>query len=378
MRPAEKFLNPSETARRLGVSTKALRLYEKHNLLEPIRTAGGWRTYGSQEMARAAEIVALRALGLSLAQVARVLRGDPEGLEPALAAHQGTLESRIRGLADTVETVRVLRADLAQGKAPTVSELARLARPAREVRVAFDLPWPWGGESFELRDIHPLNFITGPLGSGKTRLARAIAENLPDAAFIGPERLVHGGAMAHERVNADPALKSRVDKTLTWLVEEGAERSPALVSLVAALEFEGPTSLVIDMVEKGLDQTTQEALMTHLRHRPPGSPSLFLLTRSSAILDLLAVGPEEAIILCPANHSTPLHVAPCPGARGYEAVATCLASPDVRARTEGVIAMRAPTSIPTPGGRSLDRAGVPTAFVLNSATDADSAPRESP
>ena len=60
------------------------------------------------EMAQAAEIVALRALALSLAQVARVLKGDPQLLEPALAAHQATLEGRIRQLADTVEKVRAL------------------------------------------------------------------------------------------------------------------------------------------------------------------------------------------------------------------------------------------------------------------------------
>ena len=76
--------------------------------------------------------------------------------------------------------------------------------------------------------------------------------------------------------------------------------------------------------------------------RPPGlgARPLFLLTRSSAILDLAAMGPDEAIIFCPANHSPPISVAPYPGAAGYEAVATCLASPDVRARTEGVIAWR--------------------------------------
>jgi hypothetical protein len=33
-------------------------------------------------------------------------------------------------------------------------------------------------------------------------------------------------------------------------------------------------------------------------------------------------------------------VAPYPGAAGYESVASCLASPEVRARTEGVIAWR--------------------------------------
>ena len=94
------------------------------------------------------------------------------------------------------------------------------------------------------------------------------------------------------------------------------------------------------MAEQGLDKPTQEALIAHLRRRPPGAAPLFLLTRSCAILDLDAVGPDEAIIFCPANHSPPGRVAPYPGAPGYEALASCLASPEVRARTEGVIAWR--------------------------------------
>jgi hypothetical protein len=59
-----------------------------------------------------------------------------------------------------------------------------------------------------------------------------------------------------------------------------------------------------------------------------------------AILDLDSVSAGEAIILCPANHSPPMRVLPYSGSPGYEAVATCLAAPDVRARTEGVIALR--------------------------------------
>lgn len=94
------------------------------------------------------------------------------------------------------------------------------------------------------------------------------------------------------------------------------------------------------MIEQGLDQATQEALIAHLRRRGSGSRPLFCLTRSCAILDLAAVGQDEAIIFCPANHSPPTRVAPYPGSPGYEAVATCLASPEVRARTEGVIAHR--------------------------------------
>jgi DNA-binding transcriptional MerR regulator len=335
-----QFLNPSEAAKRLGVSAKALRIYEQRGLIAPLRTEAGWRTYGPEEMARAAEIAALRSLGLSLGQVEGVLGGDTRGLEPALAAHQAILEGQVRQLADTVEKVRRVRADLASGQAPVAGELARLLKPAGELSVVFDLPWPWGGERFELHNIRRLNYIIGPLGSGKTRLAKRLAETLPDAAFLGLDRLADGGAAARARLDADPALKSRVDQALAWLVEDGATVSEALVALLAALEAEGPAILVIDMLEQGLDKATQEALIARLRRRGPEGRPLFCLTRSSAILDLDAVGADEAIILCPANHSPPTRVTPFPGAPGYEAIATCLASPEVRARTEGMIAWR--------------------------------------
>ncbi|MFM0155354.1 MerR family transcriptional regulator [Paraburkholderia sediminicola] len=340
MRCSTPFLSASEAARRLGVSAKALRLYEQRGLVTPARTVSGYRTYGPDEMNRAAEIVALRALGLSLAQVAQVLKGDPQSLEPALAAHEATLEAGIRQLVDTIAKVKGLRADLARGQAPADGELARLVNPSAGLSTAFDLPWPWGGERFELREIRPLNYIIGPLGSGKTRLAKCLAENLPNAAFLGLERAHEGHAETLARLETDAALRSRVDQTLAWLIDEGAAESEALTALLVGLESEG-SAVVVDMVEQGLDQATQEALIIHLRQRARlGARPLFLMTRSSAILDLAATGPDESIILCPANHSPPTLVAPYQGTPGYEAVATCLASPEVRARTAGMIAWR--------------------------------------
>jgi DNA-binding transcriptional MerR regulator len=338
--PAARFLNPSEAARQLGVSAKALRLYEQRGLIAPARSAAGWRAYGPDEMARAAEIVELRAVGLSLGEVARVLGGDAGVFERVLAAHETTLEHRIRELGDVMARVRRLRSDLARGETPVAGEVIRLLNPARGVSVAFDLPWPWGGERFELRDVRPLNYIVGPLGSGKTRLAMRIAETLPGAAFLALDRLADDGAAARAGLDADPALKARVDNSLAALVEDGGAESAALVALLTALQSGQPTALVIDMIEQGLDATTQEVLIGSLRRRGAGAKTLFVLTRSSAILDLDAVGADEAIILCPANHSPPRQVAPYPGSPGYEAVATCLASPEVRARTEGVIAWR--------------------------------------
>lgn len=339
MGASARYLNASIAAQQLGVSAKALRLYEERGLLAPIRTAAGWRAYGPDQMARAAEIVGLRALGFSLAQVERVLTGNAQGLEPALTAHQARLEAELRQLTATVEKVRMLRGDIARGKAPTVGELARLAKSAEPI-VAFDLPWPWGGERFELREIRPITYITGPLGSGKTRLAQLLAEFLTDAVWLGLERLADGGAAARGRLAADAALGTRVERAMAWLGEDGGSPSDALVALLVGLEAEQSGALVVDMIEQGLDEATQEAVIAHLRRRGADGRPLVLLTRSCAILDLAAVTAAETIIYCPANHSPPIRVAPHPGAPGYEAAATCLAPPDVRARTEGVIAWR--------------------------------------
>ena len=331
MRASDDFLNPAEAARRLGVSAKALRLYEQRGLVAPLRTAAGWRAYGPDEMARAGEIVALRTLGLSLARIAQVLNGDAQALEPALAAHQAALEGQVRQLTGVAGKVRDLRAGLARGQTPLAGDLARLLAPTAGSAIAFDLPWPWNGERFELRDIGPLTFLTGPLGSGKTRLALSLAETLPGATFLGPDRSTANAG--------DPAHTARVEATLAWLIEDGATACDALRTLLIALEAEGSAALVVDMPEQGLDQATQEAVVAHLRRRGAEARPLVLLTRSSAILDLAAVRPGETILYCPANHGPPIRVAPYAGAPGYEAVTSCLASPEVRARTAGMIAV---------------------------------------
>lgn len=340
MNSTAPLLNPSQAARRLGVSTKALRLYEDRGLLTPMRTAAGWRVYGPVEMSRAGEIIALRALGLSLSEVTLVLEGDASAFETALAAHEAVLESRAHQLHDTVQRVRKLRGELKHGSVSVAQVLTSLEQGNDRIDVSIELPWPWDGERFEMRDLRRLTYITGPLGSGKTRLAMLLAKKIPGAIFVGMDRPGLGTAAAKEQLVRDTQWEARVSRSAAMIIEAGGHRSDALLALLIAVETDRSSVRVIDMLEDGLDAPTQEALICVLRRRAPESKPLIFLTRSSSILDVDLVGPNEAIYLCPANHSPPILVAPYRGSPGYEALMLCLTTPAVRARTHGVVALR--------------------------------------
>ncbi|MEM7530181.1 MAG: MerR family transcriptional regulator [Pseudomonadota bacterium] len=325
-------LNPSEAARCLGTTPKALRLWEERGLIAPARTAAGWRAYGADVMARAERIVALRKIGLSLAQIAKIFEGDARDLAAALDAHRAALGGQVREIGLRIEQISTLRADLVTQNGDHRDALDRLIEIGARTGIAFDLPWPWCGERFSLPPLSGLGFITGPLFSGKTRLSRSIAAARSDIEFLGLDRM--------DQAHPATSDEGPVMEALRWLEEDGATRSAALSTLLAAILSRSHGALVIDMVEEGLDAPSQEALIAWIRRRGADARPLVLLTRSSSILDLDAVMPGEMVLFCPPNHAPPIEVTPHPGAAGYEAVATCLATPEVRARTKGVIAVR--------------------------------------
>src|SRR5579875_3908271 len=83
-----RHFSPAEAAARLGVSVKALRVYERRGLVRPLRTAAGWRTYGPDEIARLHQVMALRSLGLPLSRIAVLLAGRSADLDAVLALQE--------------------------------------------------------------------------------------------------------------------------------------------------------------------------------------------------------------------------------------------------------------------------------------------------
>ena len=71
----ERWFGPAEMAQRLGVSPKALRVYERSGLVRPHRTDAGWRVYGPDQQARLHQVLVLKRLGLTLARIGELLSG---------------------------------------------------------------------------------------------------------------------------------------------------------------------------------------------------------------------------------------------------------------------------------------------------------------
>lgn len=120
-------LSPTETASRFGVSIKALRLYEQHGLLAPLRSEAGWRTYGPDQIARLHQILALKRLGLPLARIGELLAGS-DTLEAVLELQEQVLARDSEQLYRALTLIREARAKLKNGQALSIDDLANLTK----------------------------------------------------------------------------------------------------------------------------------------------------------------------------------------------------------------------------------------------------------
>ncbi len=122
------WLGPGETAVKLGVTVKALRVFEREGLVTPARTEGGWRVYGPPQMKRLHLVIVLRDLGLPLKSIADLLAGNAVSLAAVLTAQQTTLEQKQRKLAEATRLLTDARKRIALGEDLGVEDLATLTR----------------------------------------------------------------------------------------------------------------------------------------------------------------------------------------------------------------------------------------------------------
>jgi DNA-binding transcriptional MerR regulator len=152
-------------ARRLGVTAKALRVYEREGLIAPGRTEAGWRVYGPAHITRLHQIIALKDLGVPLKTIKGVIGGDQDGLRAVLYLQEEALEEQRRKIERGLDLLARARRKLVAGTALTLDDVTSLTRetmlqrPAatRRLRERFDellkLRLPEGGAQV-LEDIY--------------------------------------------------------------------------------------------------------------------------------------------------------------------------------------------------------------------------------
>ncbi|MBV6658994.1 MAG: MerR family transcriptional regulator [Devosiaceae bacterium] len=126
--PADTYLTAAECARETGVTVRALRLYEARGLIAPPRTEKNWRLYGAKEIVRLSEILALRATGLTLAQIADLLASQDADTSALLALQEDQLRAAHAQTERSLALIVRLREKLGRGDTLSVNELIELAK----------------------------------------------------------------------------------------------------------------------------------------------------------------------------------------------------------------------------------------------------------
>ncbi len=141
-----QHLSPVETARRLGVTIKALRLYEARGLVTPLRSANGWRAYGPEAIARLHQVLALKRLGLPLARISELLAGRAMALDAVLALQEQALAGDRARLDRALDLVRRARTRLSHGETLSIDDLTTLSKETTMTETMSDEAW---GEIFD-------------------------------------------------------------------------------------------------------------------------------------------------------------------------------------------------------------------------------------
>lgn len=78
-------LTIGDLAARTGLAVSAIRFYETHGIVKPVRNDGGHRRYGRADIRRLSFVMAAQKLGFALSEIAPHLRRLPDHKAPTKA-----------------------------------------------------------------------------------------------------------------------------------------------------------------------------------------------------------------------------------------------------------------------------------------------------
>lgn len=122
-----RWFGPGETARRLGVTTKALRVYERKGLVVAHRAGSGWRLYGPAQIVRLHQIIVLRDLGLPLRSIGKLI-GDQSRLRDVLRLQRQGLEAQQDKIRRAIALIETAQRRLDEGRDLSLDDLTTLTK----------------------------------------------------------------------------------------------------------------------------------------------------------------------------------------------------------------------------------------------------------
>jgi phosphoribosylaminoimidazole-succinocarboxamide synthase len=175
-----------EVARHAGVSVRTLHHYDEIGLLMPTRSAAGHRRYTEPDVARLAQVVALRGLGLSLGEIRQCLDGG-ETLVSTLTRQLRDLDLRV---------------------AQTTALRDRLATVVAQLR---------GGLDLDSYDLMTLIGDTVVLAEGKTKIIEEAGNG--EVLVRSKDHITAGDGARHDVLHGKAASSTRTTSNVFRLLE---------------------------------------------------------------------------------------------------------------------------------------------------------------
>jgi len=119
-------LSAAECARRTGLTVRALRVYERYGLIEPLRSGKGWRCYGPRELRRLNVIVTLKTFGITLAQIRTLLATKTPPIARVLQMQLRACSARRESADKALRLVQAALATIESGGSLSLDDLCNL------------------------------------------------------------------------------------------------------------------------------------------------------------------------------------------------------------------------------------------------------------
>lgn len=227
MASSGSYLLPAEAARRLGVSGKALRVYEAQGLIRAERTAAGWRVYGPDQIARLHQVLALKSFGFPLARIAQLLSGRTPDLAAFLDLHEHVLRQEAERVDRALRLLAAARAKLAERGSLSSDDLMDLTKET------------------VMTDKHVEDLAATYAAIAAKRLSQADQASLAANGYEGMAKpdedwdALHAEADRLMRIG-DPASPAAIDLARRWMgkVFEATGGDPALTRKMKAVARE--------------------------------------------------------------------------------------------------------------------------------------------